>query len=513
MMNRKPGKLIAQIILLSGTAILLANCAGTRPAATPKPRVLAAPAGVDSSIAIKADSLANRLFVEWEQQQRAIAVARQGEEHYQVSEELWQALSVEDSSAARDTLTAIRQFNRGAQQLLKMQHLRGQGLSDDQLRERSQAHLDSAAVYFETALQFDPFDRNTRLWLAKVYQFQAERFLGEARLEKAARVLEKLIRMDRGQHGLYGRLAQVYHNRRLWEKALRNFRKAEAVLKQTAVFRVPESQALNDAAVAAAIDSAALFLYVYYQAEDNIRLSRAGAALQDLQRALLLARTDQDRGTVQSTIDWINWDDGNLGAVVFRDTVLSWIDQQKFAKAEQGFRALLQRVKTERARREVQWRLALVEFTYTGKADQALQRMQQVVHYFRDDTTGLAEADTMRSEYFDAYGTMCHNLGLEKLKQKKLRQALTYFQQSVAIPWKQRAKSYAEIARLSINNPKAAVEAGEAALAGREQLSPAEELATLRILISALKRQGKLPEATRYFREYRQLASMVKNDE
>lgn len=500
-------------MLLAAALLMLANCAATRPPAAPQPRVLLVPAGVDSSVAKRADSLANQLFVEWEQQQRAIAAARQGEEQVQISEELWQALSGGDSTAVRDTVAAIRQFNRGAQQLLKMQQLPQQGLGAEELRVRSKAHLDSAAIYFETAIRFDPFDRNTRLWLAKVYQFQAERFLGQEQLSNAARVLEKLIRMDQGQHGLYGRLAQVYHSLDQWENALKNFREAETVLKESAVFNVPESQQLNDTTIAAARDSAALFLYVYYQAEDEIRLNQSEPALLDLYRALHLSRREEDRRTVQATIDWINWDDGNLSAVVFRDTVLSWIDQQKFEKAEQGFRALLQRVRTDRARREVQWRLALVEFTYTGKTEQALRRMQEVARFYRNDTTGQAAADTMVSEYYDAYGTMCHNVGLERLKLKKLRQALTYFQQSVEIPWKQRAKSYLEIARLSVNNPPKAVEAAEAAMADRQQLSSQEELAALKILISALKRQGRLREATEYFREYRQLASMVKNDE
>lgn len=497
---------LLRVILLLSAFILLPHCAGSKPArpafGPPAPTVAA---GLDSAVIARSDVLAESLFVSWERQEAAEQQRQAGQQQQEISDGLWQALSghADSSAAPADTAQAIGRFNQGARQLLALQQLQNAGGDPAQQRARSQTHLDSARVYFEAAIRLNPFDANTRLWLARVYQLLAERFLADTRLPEAALMLRRLTRIDRGQHGLHGRLGEVYLRMNQWAPAKEQFARAEYVLRETAEFQVPEGVALNDSTVAAALDSAALFLYVYYQAESDIRLRRADSALVNLGRALPLARNDDDRATVSRTIDWINWDDGNILNAEYRDRLIELAGNGQHAEAAAGFARLKAGLNHLRAAREIDWRLALLEYSHLGREAQALERLAGVVRYYQNDSLRAAAADTMAATYFNSYGTMCHNQGLQALKEKQLRRALAYFTQSTEVPWPQQAKSYLEIARLSVNNPAKAVEAAGKALAAPAQLDGREQQDALRVMVGGLKRLGRFDEAKEYYRQYR----------
>ncbi len=496
-------------------AILLiafvASCSGSKKVSLAPPPPTKA-VGVDPGVLAEADSIADHLFVSWDRQQLAAEKRLAGEKRIEMSNELWDALEGvgDETSAETDTVAAVETFNKGARHLLALQKLQDGSIDEETVRRQSLAHLDSARFHFERALQLNPFDRNTRLWLARVYQMSAERLVDDQHYGIAARFLENLIRMDKGQHGLYGRLGQIYMAMQLWTKALDKFSAAETVLSETAVFDVPDETALNDSSIAAATDSASLFLYVYYQAENHIRLYDTDEALANLTRSEEFARNEEDLATIKSTRDWIGWDDGNIRGAEFRDELLDMVDEERYKDAAKGFDALSKKLTTNRARREIQWRLAILEFTHLEKEEQAMKRMVDIADFYNTDTTGIAQTDTMFSQYFDSYGTMCHNMGLASLKLKKLRKALAYFKQATIVPWKQQAKSHVEIAKLSINNPALAVSSAEKALNLRNQLNGREQEEALRMMVEGLKRLGRFQEATRYYREYRDLVSIGK---
>lgn len=496
-------------------ALFLANCSGARSKKAGLSEGTAGPypVGVDSALAAEVDSLSRTIFVNWERQQQARVKFDVGEQQFEESNQMWLALmSLGDISAIenKDSLEAIRQFNNGAQQLIALRELQQKGnLDENAFKKQSLVLMDSARSAFEQSVRLNPFDRNSRLWLSRVYQMEAERYLQNERLTDAAQTLEKLIQMDKSQHGLYGRLGQIYMSQKKWDHANQNFRSAEEVLRNTAVFQVPEGQEINDTTTATALDSSTLFLYVYYQGESNIRRYNSELGLNDLERALTLARSEEDRRTIAATIEWIRWDDGNIRSAEERDKLLRLIDKQQYEEAAKGFDRLILSLKSGRAARETEWRLALLEFTYLGQQDQAMERMKKITAFYMNDASGAALSDTLYKDYYNSYGAMCHNLGLATLKKKKLRDALIYFTQACAVPWDQRAKSYVEIAKLSINNPERAAEAAAEALANRNQLSREEQLEALRMMIESLKRLGKFKEATEYYREYRQLTTML----
>ncbi len=511
-MNRSILKSKITLLLGCGIGLLLCSCAGsskTKIVKTPEGKI-EVPAGVDTSVAFASNRMARHLFVEYPMQERAKRVADSAVVRFDRSESLWKILEGKlDSSTTVDTVAAIEKFNEAGRSLLQARDLDKKAAATPQdaaaLRQESLNALETARAAFELSLRFNPFDNNTKLWLARTYQRLAERFLNEQNYIKAIGILEHLVRLERDQHALYARLGDCYLALKKYSTALYNFKKAEEVLTATTVFGVPPDRELNATNIAAATDSTSRFFYLYYQSESYIKLLEADSALEALQRAKVFARTPEDVAAVETNINWINWDGGNIPASEKRDSLLSWVDNGKYGDAAKGFRKLLPDLQTSRSRREIGWRLATLEFNYLQQEEEALHTMQTVVQARGGDSLA-ARADTLYQKYIDSYGAMCFNQGQKMLAAKKFTTALTYFQQSAKLDWNYRAKSYLELSRLAVNDPPRAESLAKEALKLSPQLDPREELAATELVTQALKRQGKFDEARQYFERYRKLA-------
>jgi tetratricopeptide (TPR) repeat protein len=269
----------AALIILSAIGLMLYACAGTNSGKTARakkePRV-EIPAGVDTSVAIAANKMARQLFVEYPLQVKAKQYADSAVVRFERSERLWNILEGRlDSTAKVDTVASIEQFNAAGRSLRQAVELDKQAATSADaanLRKQSLKALETARTAFELSLQLNTFDQNTKLWLARTYQLLAKRFLDEKNYLKAIGVLEHLTRLEKDQHALYARLGDCYTALKKYPTALQNFQKAEEVLAATTVFNVPPERELNASNVAAATDSAARFLYLYYQGESHIKL-------------------------------------------------------------------------------------------------------------------------------------------------------------------------------------------------------------------------------------------------
>ncbi|MFQ5709654.1 MAG: hypothetical protein ACE5HO_19530 [bacterium] len=461
------------------------------------------PAGVDTSIAVESDSLADELFVSLPRKQKADKLREQGKSKTTLSDTLWVYLSAQRDSfrniSEGDSLQAIDAFNAGAlnlQALARLQKKAKGGLTPEVVEAEVKIQLELAKRNFERALVLNPFDLETRSWLARVYQSLAVKFVNESNHKKAIQVLENLVRLEKGEHTLYARLAESYYAIEDWQAAYDRFSQAEAVLRQS---RGLDFSA-GDTPEEASIDTSALFYYVYYQGDTEAKLHQADRALIDLDRAMKLAATEQEEQDIRSYVDWINWDDGNVGAVELRDKCLALVDEEKYKNAAKWFKKLLGQLRTKRASDEISWRLALLEFQYLNRKNEGIDRLKQVVKLVEKDEHG-APADSTYQKYFNSYGVMCHNLGLE-YSRKNRKIAFTYFKQSAAIDWENKAKSYLEIAKLSRNNPKAVLKNCEQAIAAIQQLDQSEQMQTYQLMVEASKRLGKFDQARTYFAQW-----------
>lgn len=498
------------LVLLLLATVLLNACGGSKNLVVKtKEGKVEIPAGVDTTVAFASNRMARQLFVEYQQQVAARRIADTARVRFERSEKLWKILEGKVDSTAIDTVGSIEKFNEAGRTLrqavdLDKQAAAASAVNAVALRKESLQALEKARGTFELSLQYNPFDNNTKLWLARTYQLLAKRFLDEQNYIKAIGILEHLSRLQRDQHALYARLGDSYLALKKYPIALQNFKKAEEVLRMTTVFSVPADRDLSTTNVAAATDSGAMFLYLYYQGESYIKLLEADSALAALHRAKGFAPTPESRAAADNNIKWINWDDGNILAAEKRDTLFAQVDAGKYSEAAKGFRKLLPDLRTARTRREIGWRLATLEFNQLQHEEEALRTMQIVVQAHGRDSLEVV-ADSLYQRYIDSYGAMCFNQGQKMLAVKKFTTALTYFNQSATLAWNYRAKSYLELGKLAVNDPPRAETLVKQALRLAKQLDAREEVTALELMTQALKRQGKFDEARQYFERYRQL--------
>lgn len=463
---------------------------------------LMVPAGVDSSVAVAADSVADRLFVSLEREKRSEQHKTFGKKKTSESDTLWKYLSDQlDASVKVDSARAIAAFNQGARNLQELARLNSRSnMAEEMKRAEVLRLMEQARKNFERAVILNPYDAETKSWLARVYQNLAARFLDTENNLRAAKVLENLVRLEKGEHSLYARLAEIYYAMEKWQSANYNFTLAESVLRNGAGLDFNERDYTQDVE----IDKSMLFYYVYYQGDTEIKMHDAARGLASLNRALQYASTDQERADIHTYIDWINWDDGNTKAVELRDEFIAMQEEQNYKDAAKGFLKLIPQLRTRRAIDETVWRLSVLEFQFLNRKNKGIDRLKHVVALTPKDAND-APVDSTYKKYFDSYGVMCHNLGLENYN-KNRKFAFMYFKQAVAINWESRAKSNLEIAKMSRNSPKAVIESCEQALAERRQLDKNELMQTYQLLVEALKRTGKFDQARTLYAEWSKLS-------
>jgi len=505
-------------ILLS---LLATSCSGLLKSSSGK-RKIDVPPGVSPAVAARADSLALGLFVSLSDERKAQALNAQATAHWSASDSLWAILDsakVGRKTVSReDSAQASMHSDNGRDELKKVPPLIQQfdKTQERQLIIQASYHLDQARKALEKSIQLNPFNKSAQNLLAIVYQTIATRFPHEMNYDNALHIWGTLIRLEPGEYKYYYKLAETYFLKEKWTEALDNFQKTEDIIVASAEVN-PLRVNDPEKSVNTAIDSTTLFYSVWYQGQCACRLLNAEQALHHLKRAWHLTQATANRTVIESTISWINWDDGNIQASVMLDTATALVNRAdrlaepgKTAEARKYYKQatevqeeMLSIIKTTHARHETEWTLAYIEYTHLNRQAAAVSRLLSIVESMPKDAQG-APVDSTYRNYFDTYGTMCHNLGVDKLESDR-RLAFTYFLQATTIHWQGCAKSFLSLAELSSSNPKQMVEYGERALALSEQLAPDELLRLHKFLVDGYRRLREVNKARIYFERLRNL--------
>lgn len=498
-------KLAAGLLVVS---LIVGACASSAPLEEeasvveeePEEPSVTIPAGVDSAAAFYASALADESFVSFALQERAQERAAEARALVSVSDTLWryltasadtaQDLSVEEESAA------IRAFNQGAEALAEYAQIsQAEDIDEEILRSMQADLLDEAQAGFEESIQIDPYDEDTRFRLAQIYSLQADRLGRAEAYEEAITILERLVRLRPDQHGLFAALANSYYAVEEWTAS------AEAYSQAAEVHLESVELALEPDAVP---DSSLLFQYTIAEADAYVYGLRADPALDAYDRAELYATTEDDSVFVAEEVEWVLWDDGNLANSFARDSLAQLADAGQYEEARQGFTSLRASVETAGAQDWTDWRLALVEYE-VGDRDTSADRLQALVNRTEREENG-EPVDDAYERYFDAYGTICYNLGLEYLSERRdNRTALKYFEQSTRVPWNGQARAALEAAQILRNNVSRAIEYAELAAEQEQQLSGEDRQTLFRTLVEYHRRMGNREEATHYAERYRSL--------
>ena len=453
------------------------------------------PAGVDSSVAILADSLSRESFVEYERETQGRVLSEEAYALVQESDSLWRVLEMtrEDGYEVSedDSIQSIHSFNEAAVAYQEAAQLEG---DEEVLIRRQEGLLDLAQQKFEEALTFNPFDEQTRALLGRVYLYQYNRLKRAGAIENSITVLERLVRLEQGRHEFFSELASAYYSQENWQQAAVNYLKAETALvdaRETDV-SAPEPGLLSTQ------DSLTLFNYAYYYGETSAFTYNTGEAMSGLNRAKMFAAGPAEIEIVDGVIDWIEWDGGNIQASEMRDD-LAMLEGENLEAAEDGYHDLMGMLQTQSAKDEITWKLALVEANLK-KNESAVTRLKALVD--RLPQPGAEDEDTKK--YLDAYGTLCYNLASENLRERRdKRGALTYYLQSASIEWQNQAKAYFEAAKILQNNTPEAIRYAEQGLASNPSVEDMKSLYAL--LVSLHRRAGNQNEARRYFSLHKEL--------
>ncbi len=478
------------VCALGVLGILLAGCATT----SQKPaQRLKVPPGLDSTTVVKSMELAKNSFVSADQEKQAAQLTTAGKKELDKVDEFWAYLEQRVKKAGlseNDKQLFDREYDLGAQYLERFKKLSENGTNDKKALE-VQSYCVQAKEHLEKAVTINPFDKNARALLAVAYYNLQHMFGIERNYEKAIEVLERLTRIEKGEHELFRLLAENYLAVKDYEKALQNIQKAQMVMLKTN-FEGPA-------------DTSRLFYYMYTQGDIYARMYDAAKSLKSFQVAEKFARTPQEKADVENYIKWLNWDGGNIRASELWDKILILENKKDFETMAKVCEQVIPMLKTKKAKLAVTHKLAVVEFEILGRKATAVEKMRQIYDAFSQGEIP-AKPDEIQP-FLDSYGAMLYRLGVEALQKQEKKLALAYFTKAASFDWDQVAKAYIELVTLLWNDPEKAIYYGKRALAKTNGLSTEESTELLSLMVRAHKSAGLYDEAREYYKKWKQLES------
>ncbi|MCA9743140.1 MAG: hypothetical protein H6695_10575 [Deferribacteres bacterium] len=454
------------------------------------PESVSVPPGLDRQTVLQANQVAQNNFVAAEDEREAQRLAKSGKESLDKVDEFWKILEQrvkQGNPTGAQAEQFDRELNMGAQSLEKWKQLTNNG-QDERALNSAISYCENAKIHLENAARINPFDKNVRALLAITYYNLQNHFGQEKNFEKSIEILERLVRLERGEHELFRLLGENYLALGAYEKAARYFNIGKTVLIKTS-FEGPPAQET-------------LYYYAYMLGDTYARMHDARTALGMFKAALKFAQSEQEKTDTENYVKWINWDAGNIAASEKWDEILALEaakDYRKMAKVAEQTLPILQ---TQEAKLSVHQKLAVVEFEFLDRKKQAVERMRQVFEIIPIEQQN--NPNERMAPVLNTYGAMLYRLGVDARDQDERRTALAYFTKATSFKWDQIAKALMEMVSLVWNTPEQAIEYGEKALElGESVLSESEKCELLSLLVKANKSAGQFDRARGYFETWK----------
>jgi len=448
------------------------------------------PPGLDSTTVVKSLEVANTSFVTTEREKKADLVAGHGKKELDKVDAFWAYLEqkVKNSGSLTDADKQLfdREISLGAQYLDRFKKLSENGANEKKALE-AQGYCQQAKAHLENAVTINPFDKNARVLLAVTYYNLQHMFGLEKSFEKSIEILERLTRIEKGEHELFRLLGENYLAVKNYEKALQNFQKAQMVMLKTS-FEAPP-------------DTSLLFYYMYAQGDAYARMYDAAHSIKAFQVAERFARTPQEKADVENYIKWINWDGGNIRAAELWDKILILENKKEYEKLAKACEQLIKILKTRPAKLSVYHKLAVVEFEILGHQARAVEKMRLVFEMLSQGEIPMKDKEIQ--PFLNSYGAMLFRLGVDAREKQDKKLALAYFTKAASFDWDQVAKVYIELVTILWNDADKAIYYGKKALEKNEKLSPEESNELLSLMVRAHKSAGLYDEAREYFKQWK----------
>jgi len=449
------------------------------------------PPGLDSTVVVQSFEIANNNFVATDQEQKAIELVKIGKNELDKVDEFWdyleQKVKQNNSLTNTDKEQFDREYNLGAQFLEQFT-----GLSEKEKNEKKAkqalGYCLQAQQHLEKAVKINPFDKNARTLLAIIYYNLQHMFGLKNNYERSIEILERLTRIEQGEHELFRLLGENYLAQKDYEKALFNIQKAQTVYIKTNFESPP--------------DTSILFYYMYAQGDVYARIYDAKNAMKAFQVAKKFARSQQEKTDVKNYLNWINWDGGNIRASELWDKILNLEATKNYEKMLEASEQLLPILKTKKAKFMVSHKVAVIEFEVLDRKVSAVERMRQMYETLAAREFKVNNEDLQA--FLDDYGAMLYRLGIEARGNQEKKLALAYFAKATLFEWDQIARAYIELVTLLWNNPKQAIKYGKLALVKNDGLSTEESTELLSLMVRAHKSAGLYDQARVFFNKWKE---------
>ena len=454
------------------------------------------PPGLDSTTVVRSLEIANSNFVSTQKEKEANLLSKRGKKKLDQVDEFWSYLEKDIKKQRSLTKAEQKQFDRemnlGSQNLAKWKKLSNNGTNERRAKE-TMGFCKQAQQHLEAAVKLNPFDKNARVLLAVTYYNLQHIFGIEKKYEKSIEILERLTRIEKGEHELFRLLAENQLAMKNYEQALLNFQQAQKIMLKTS-FEAPP-------------DTSMLFYYMYAQGDAYARMYDEVRAMKAFQVTETFARTPQEKADLRNYVKWIQWDNGNIRASELYDKILVLESEKNYEPMAQACEKLLNMLQTKKAKMIVYHKLAVVEFEILGKKAQAVERMRMVYETLEYENFGLSPKEIQ--PFLDSYGAMLYRLGIESRDNQEKKLALAYFNKAASFKWNQAAKAHIELVTLLWNDPDQAIFHGKKALANTNGLSVEESNELLSLMVRAHKSAGLYDEAREYFNKWKQSRSKL----
>lgn len=469
--------------------LMLAGCASTGRKPVQK---FSIPPGLDSTTVVLAGKLADETFVSSDREQQAEQLSETGKQELEKVDEfceiLEKDLADQQELNSEEQAQFAREMAKGERALERWKELsRDKSGKNPTAEKEALFYCTQAQEHLEQALRINPFDKNARVLLAMTYYNLQHVFGLNENHQKAIEILERLTRIEKGEHNLFRLLAENYLALRQFEPAILNFKKAQTVLIKTS-FETPP-------------DTTTLFYYLYAQSDAYAQLYDAATAVKGFKTAIRFARTPQESTDVKNYLEWINWDAGNIRASEQWDEILAAEQQKNYSQLARLCTQLLPDLKTAKAQILVSHKLAVAEFEFLDRKDAAIERMRTL---FENLNAGdPQQTRKIFPEFFNTYGAMLYRLGIDARDRQDKKLALAYFTKSASFEWNQIARAYIELVTLLWNDPRQSIFYGKKALETSDGLSASETCELFSLMVRAHKSTGNYDEARDFFNKWK----------
>jgi hypothetical protein len=480
-------------IFLLSTFLLLFSCAIDKPIKTTTVSDQGVSGkyylpGVDSSVAKNAIQFSDRIIVDYNKRKTADFCYEKGMNSLRVADSLWTSFQKEqrrNSNAIQLYLNWIQQYNPDYHNTQIVDESKF-----DKLDQVCLTVLDSAYKEAAKAKFLNPYNLDVRSLLIKIYLKQGEITHDGIYYTRAIDELNNFLLVDKSNPYIYEKLGECFYALKDWENCYRFFSEAEEILKIISRFKYEADQKAE-----ASLDTARWIYYLRRQGEAKAKLYDSERAISYLTKAKELSASDDKKQEIQDFLNWINWDGGNIRAAEIRDEILKIENSNDYKRARADYIELLKILRTQKARNEINWKIASIEYNLLGRKNEALKRLFQVIQNIKKSN----QNHPFHTVYLKDYAAMCYSVGMEHFSKNRFRLAFIYLNQASQIDWEHKGDCYFQLAVLSCENPAETIRNCKIALNYSHQLSENKIKKIYGMLAVSYKRKGEFDIAHTYF--------------